>query len=77
MTVEKLIKELQQFPKETKVVIVGYEGGYNEVTSVKFIKLKLWVNSDREWWYGSHDIPPYYKNGQEYNNWDEEAIRIS
>lgn len=52
MTVEKLIQELQKHPLTTKVVVNGYEGGFDEVDSLytTFVA-KANKNSDK-WWLG-------------------------
>ena len=49
MTVKELIKILQQFDKESLVVIDGYEGG---VTSeYKITKSKIVKNVHKEWYH--------------------------
>ena len=53
MTVQELIDALQNCPKDMMVVISGYEGGYNDMSGLKTIRLKL--NSNTAWWYGSHE----------------------
>lgn len=54
MTVELLIKELQQHPSQMRVTIDGYEAGLNDVSDVKLVKLKLDTAQPHEWYYGKH-----------------------
>jgi hypothetical protein len=35
MNVEELIKYLQAYPSHARVVVPGYEGGYDDITHVK------------------------------------------
>ena len=54
MTITELILLLQAQPDHNQRVIVrGYESGYNDITKLEPIKLKLNVNT--EWYYGSHE----------------------
>ena len=53
MTEKHFIELLQMLDPFKKVVIAGYEGGFNEVTGVGQVKLKLNVNT--EWYYGKHE----------------------
>lgn len=39
MTVKELICELEKMPPEMKVVVRGYENGFNDVISVKMHKI--------------------------------------
>ncbi len=48
MTVLELINQLQTLPTDTKIVIRGYEGGYNDILQLKKVKIKPKVNSH---WY--------------------------
>jgi hypothetical protein len=53
MTVAELIEKLHQFPPEMRVVVCGYEGGYNDVSSVRAFDVAL--NVHKEDWMGAHD----------------------
>ena len=53
MNVDQLIKRLQMFPPDLRVVVSGYEGGYDDVDHLEKIKLALNVND--EWYYGKHE----------------------
>ena len=58
MTVKELIKVLRQIEdQETRVMIRGYEGGYNDVVMIDntpaIVNVALDVNE--EWYYGAHE----------------------
>ena len=53
MKVKELIETLQQLDPEKMVVIAGYEGGHNEISSVEAIRLNLNVNQGEV--YGKHE----------------------
>jgi hypothetical protein len=53
MYVQDLINILNQHPPHTRVVVSGYEGGYNDITALKTIQMAADVH--REWYMGQHD----------------------
>ena len=53
MTVAELIEKLKTYPKDLKVLVDGYEGGFNEISAVKTIKVKLNVHTEE--YNGPHD----------------------
>jgi hypothetical protein len=55
MTVDELIDHLCQFKGNLRVVVAGYEGGYNDLLNGELIELNLNVND--EWYYGPHERP--------------------
>jgi hypothetical protein len=63
MTVYELIELLQDYPGGMRVVVAGYEGGFNDLANVKIIELKLNVNE--EWYYGPHERPDDDAKGDE------------
>lgn len=54
MTVQELISQLQDLPPNTKVVVRGYEGGYNDILNLKEIKIK--TNPDAYWYDGKYEL---------------------
>jgi hypothetical protein len=54
MNVNELIELLKDYPSEMRLVVNGYEGGYNDITHVKQINIHL--NVHPEWFYGAHDV---------------------
>ena len=53
MKVNDLIKKLEKFPAESRVVVAGYEDGLADVINAKEISIKLEAN--KEWYYGRHE----------------------
>jgi hypothetical protein len=58
MTVKELIESLSKIEdQETRVMIRGYEGGYNDVVMIDntpaIVNVALDVNE--EWYYGAHE----------------------
>ena len=53
MTVIELIKLLQTYPPDMKVVAEGYEQGYDDVVNVKLIRIKPIEKA--EWYVGAYD----------------------
>ncbi len=52
MNVAELIEKLKNFPPESRVVVEGYEEGYDDVKEVKVISVRL--NAYEEEWRGPH-----------------------
>lgn len=52
MTINELIEILRQFPPEMRVVVKGYEDGFDDIDTIKQVSLIL--NANEEWWYGAH-----------------------
>ena len=53
MNVGQLIEALKNYPPDLRVVVSGYEGGYNDVDSFDNMKIVLDYNS--AWYYGKHE----------------------
>jgi len=53
MTIQQLTTLLSQYPPDTRVVVSGYEGGFNDITIHKVIQLEL--DANKEWWNGQHE----------------------
>ncbi|MEN8157695.1 MAG: hypothetical protein ABFS10_12155 [Bacteroidota bacterium] len=52
MTVDELINKLRDFPPDHRVIIPGYEDGYNDITIIK--KTEIIPDYFTEWYYGQH-----------------------
>jgi len=64
MNVNQLIKRLQMYPPDLRVVVRGYEGGYDDVNN--FEQLKIVLDYHSEWYYGKHeDVESLYGNNVE------------
>lgn len=53
MTAQELINHLQNLPPETKVVIRGYEDGYNDILELRSVKIK--PNENSHWYDGEYE----------------------
>lgn len=54
MTVEELIAILQEHPSELRVVVNGYEDGYDDLTPEQIDVISIALNTDGEEWQGVH-----------------------
>ena len=61
-TVAELIKALQQFPPDMRVVVSGYEEGYENMLTPKIEKLEQ--NPDNPYWEGEFQVPWRLEGGQ-------------
>lgn len=52
MTAKELILHLQVLPPETKIVVRGYEDGYNDIQNLRPVKIKY--HPDAAWYYGEY-----------------------
>ncbi len=52
MTAAELILKLKQLKPDTRIVIRGYEDGYNDILQLKQVKIKPKENAD--WYYGEY-----------------------
>lgn len=52
MIIEELIQQLQRYPKNSRVIVQGYEGGYDDVTIVREISIQ--PNTSHEWYNGKY-----------------------
>jgi hypothetical protein len=50
MTASELIRKLNDLPPEIKIVVRGYENGYNDIIILK--NRKITINKGRNWWDG-------------------------
>jgi hypothetical protein len=73
MNVDQLIKRLQMYPQDLRVVIRGYEGGYDDINN--FEQLKIVLDYNDEWYYGKHDDASFVHNEEAKAN-AVDALRI-
>jgi hypothetical protein len=52
MTALELIQLLQTLPPQTKIVVRGYEDGYNDILKLNEVKIK--PKADAVWYYGEY-----------------------
>lgn len=53
MTVSQLIETLKNYPPDLRVVVSGYEGGYNDADNFENVNIVLDYNT--AWYYGKHE----------------------
>lgn len=53
MTAAELIQQLQTFPPQTKVMVRGYEDGYNDILKLRVVKIK--PNENAHWYDGEYE----------------------
>ena len=53
MTTTELIQQLQALPAQTKVVVRGYEDGYNDISNLRAVKIK--PNENAHWYDGEYE----------------------
>jgi len=52
MTASELIRKLNDLPPEIKIVVRGYENGYNDIIMQK--NRKITINKESTWWDGEY-----------------------
>lgn len=52
MTASELIRKLNDLPPEIKIVVRGYENGYNDIIRLK--NRKITINKESNWWEGEY-----------------------
>jgi hypothetical protein len=52
MNIKQLIEILRQYPDEMRVIVEGYEDGFNDITIVE--EKEIAINVLTEWYYGQH-----------------------
>jgi hypothetical protein len=56
MTISELITALQKYPPDARVVVLGYEEGYDDITLVKEIAIE--PVEQPKWYIGRYDDAP-------------------
>lgn len=62
MNIEQLIKTLNNYPPDMKVVTDGYEGGYNDVEEAEVVNVQ--IRPDAQWYDGKYDS--VWKDGEDF-----------
>ena len=55
MTVQELIALLQQHPSDLRVVVSGYEDGYDDLSPKQLVALPLYLDTKTRSYYGQHE----------------------
>ncbi len=57
MTVSELIELLQEYPADLRVVVNGYEEGYDDLSPEQISVAKISLNTGKHHWEGQHGDP--------------------
>ena len=64
MTVQELIDKLQEYPKDLRVMIEGYEGGYEDLETLATSKIALNVHDEDDQIYGNHEDCDHFRSDE-------------
>ena len=57
MTVGDLVRELSRYPDDLRVMVSGYEGGFDDLDPDLLSVQDVALDQHPEWFYGRHEIP--------------------
>ena len=57
MTVRELLELLQGYPADLRVVVDGYEGGYDDLSPRQISAVRITLNTGVNGWEGRHGDP--------------------
>ena len=55
MTVDELIRMLETYPPDLRVVVDGYEGGVDDLEARLLLVRDIRLNVNADWYYGRHE----------------------
>lgn len=67
MTVSELIRLLGAYPEDMRVVVSGYEEGYDDVSAERVGVKKVWLDGGIHEWQGEHLDPVSPADGRSKN----------
>lgn len=59
MTVRELVEFLKKYPDDLRVVVNGYEDGYDDILPNRISTTKIQLDAGKHDWEGQHGDPPY------------------
>ena len=59
MTVKELVEFLEKYPDDLRVVVNGYEDGYDDILPERISTTKIELDAGKHDWEGQHGYPPY------------------
>ena len=59
MTVQELIRILRTYPADMRVVVSGYEEGFDDLSPERIAVVKVQLNRGKEDWQGRHLEPEW------------------
>ena len=57
LTIGALIRLLSEYPPNLRVVVDGYEGGYDDLSVRQLQRIRIALGVGEEDWFGDHDDP--------------------
>lgn len=57
MTIQELIQLLRGYPPDLRVVVDGYEDGYDDLSPEQLLLVKIALNIGKHRWEGAHGDP--------------------
>ena len=63
MVVSELIELLQEYPAGLRVVVNGYEDGYDDLSPQQISIAKISLNAGKHDWEGRHGVPRHPTEG--------------
>lgn len=58
MTVKELVELLEKYPEDLRVVVNGYEDGYDDILPERISTRKIELDAGAHDWEGKHGDPP-------------------
>jgi hypothetical protein len=55
LTVRTLIRLLAEYPPDLRVVVEGYEAGYDDLSKGRLQRVRIALGVGEEWWVGEHE----------------------
>lgn len=72
MNVGELIEKLKNYPLDMRIVVAGYEGGYDDMDKLNEMKIVLnYPPHEDVWYYGKHE------DASVLHRQNEEQLRLS
>ena len=65
MTTGELIRLLAQYPADMRVVVNGYEDGYDDLSPKQISAVKIALNTGKHQWEGKHGDPSERTDGDD------------
>lgn len=59
MTVKELMELLNKYPDDLRVVVNGYEDGYDDISPERIFTRKIQLDAGTHDWEGQHNVPLY------------------
>ena len=74
MTVGQLVQLLQSYPRDMRVVVAGYEDGYDDLSPKQVTSVRIALNTGKHAWEGKHGDPAGLTRGTPHDTEVVEAL---